>query len=352
MDKARNHRRLGIMVVISITIASLCLFLLGGRSLFQETYDFETYFDESVAGLDIGAPVRFRGVPMGQVTSINLSSMEYERGVPLNRRRNYIIVRARLMLERYRVEQLIAEADEFIKLGLRTQTELAGITGQQYLTLDLMEPDKYPALPFEWKPRYLYIPSAPSMTREIVNNVQAFLAHLDRSNVQAIANNFNALLSKLNHEMDGVSLSDLSREAVTTIRQARETLAALDKLLSRPEVSAIVGDLARASGRLDGLLSDPGLKNAVDNLAASSERLRRLATSGELDRTLAAIDDLAQRLNGTTRDNSYDVRKIVQDLRATAENLRTLSEALKRDPAGLILGRPAERIQLPFGKAP
>jgi len=50
-------------------------------------------------------------------------------------------------------------------------------------------------------------------------------------------------------------------------------------------------------------------------------------------------------------DNQYDVRVIVQDLRATAGNLRTLSETLKRYPAGALIGGPPTKLQLP-GKSP
>ena len=78
------------------------LFLLGGRKLFQPTFTFETYFNESVAGLELGAPVRFRGVPLGQVTEILTAAATYEDGVPLDKRRDYIVVRAEGQLRRRR----------------------------------------------------------------------------------------------------------------------------------------------------------------------------------------------------------------------------------------------------------
>jgi ABC-type transporter Mla subunit MlaD len=102
-----------------------------------------------------------------------------------------------------------------------------------------------------------------------------------------------------------------------------------------------------AAARLDGLLADPDLKRTVENTAAISARVRRLTDDGDLDRMVKRIDDTAERLDGLIADNQYDVRVVVQDLRVTADNLRTLSETVKRYPAGALVGGPPDRIQLP-----
>lgn len=352
MADKKNYRRLGVFVIVTVAVAASIVFVLGGRTLFEPTYEFETYFDESVAGLEIGAPVRFRGVPLGQVVGIGLSTIEYEQGVPFDKRRNYIVVRARVALEHYRIERLNLEAGSMIKQGLRAQTALAGITGQQYLALDILDPAKYPPLPFEWKPRYTYVPSAPSLTSEIIANVQSFLAHLDRTDIQSLASNLNALVVTMNRKANDLPVAELGQEALAAMRQAQQTLADIDKVVTQPEIRTLLSNLAQSSGRLDVLLADPGLKHTVDNLAETTDRLRRFAASGELDRTVRNIDGLAQRLSGVVRDNQYDVRVIVQDLRTTADNLRSLSETLKRNPSGVLLGGPPERVPLPFGKTP
>ena len=128
---------------------------------------------------------------------------------------------------------------------------------------------------------------------------------------------------------------------------ARTTINHLDAILSAPDIPALLGNLAHASGRLDGLLGDPGLKQTIDNVTDVSVRLRRFAASGELDRTVRRIDELASRLDGTVRDNRYDVRVIVEDLRVTASNIRSLSDNLKRNPAGVLLGGPPEKVPFP-----
>src|ERR1700691_6623277 len=93
MEEAKRYGRLGAFVVVSLCILATAVFLLGGRKWFQPTFMFETYFDQSVAGLDVGAPVRFRGVPLGHVAAIQTSAATYEQSVPLPQRREYIVVR-------------------------------------------------------------------------------------------------------------------------------------------------------------------------------------------------------------------------------------------------------------------
>jgi ABC-type transporter Mla subunit MlaD len=347
MAEEARYRRLGVFVFAALALLVGVLFLLGGRSLFQPTYTFETYFNDSVAGLEIGSPVRFRGVPLGQVTEVLPSSIEYEWDAPVARRRDYIVVRATITQNRAWIERIRREAGDMIKAGLRAQTQLAGITGQQYLGLDILNPQDYPPLPFDWKPKYMYVPSAPSFTSQIIANVQHFLANLDKLDLQALVRNSNTLLENLNNKISEVPVAELAAQASEVLVDARTTINHLDAILTAADIPVLLRNLGSASGRLDGLLGDPGLKLTIDNVADVSVRLRRFAASSELDRTLRHIDELASRLDGTVKDNRYDVRAIVQDLRVTADNIRTLSDNLKHNPAGILLGGPPEKVQFP-----
>jgi len=218
-----------------------------------------------------------------------------------------------------------------VKLGLRAQTQLAGITGQQYLSLDFMDAAKYPPLAFDWTPKYPYMPSAASLTAEILANVQAFLASLSEADVAELGKNLNKLIVNLNSKVGQLSVEELSAEALAVLKDARAT----------------INRLGSASNRLDKLLAEPGLKQTVDNAAAFTEGLRKVADRGDLDRLVQNLDKTAARLDAVIGDNQYDVRVIVRDLRTTADNLRMLSEVLKRYPAGALIGGPPEKIQVP-----
>jgi ABC-type transporter Mla subunit MlaD len=340
MEERKRYVRLGLFVVVCLTILVAVLFLLGGRKLFQPTFTFETYFDESVAGLEIGAPVRFRGVPLGQVSEILTSAAAYETDVPLDKSRQYIVVRAKVNVSAEEAEHIKRDAIQMVKRGLRAQTQLAGVTGQQYLGIDFLDPAKYPPLEFQWTPKYTYVPSARSLTGEIVANAQTFLANLNKADIQTLGQNLNGLIVDLDKKLGEAPVGELIKTANATIERIEGILAAapIDKTLRRFD---------SASARLDAFLADPGLKETVDNIAAIGARLRKLADDGDLDRMVTRIDDTAERLDALIGDNQYDVRVIAEDLRVTADNLRVLSETVKRYPAGALVGGPPDKVQLP-----
>jgi ABC-type transporter Mla subunit MlaD len=324
VEEAKRYGRLGAFVVVSVCVLAMAIFVLGGRQWFQPTFTFETYFDQSVAGLDVGAPVRFRGVPLGRVTAIQTSAASYEQSVPLDQRREYIVVRVEVNVSGREAQQMKQDAKALTAKGLRAQTQLAGLTGQQYLALDFLDPQKYPPLRFNWTPQFTYLPSAPSSAGEIIAKAQSFLASLNEADIKTLGHSLNTLVADLDTKLGEVPVAQLA--------------AALQDALKKAD-----GTLTRA----DRLLADPSLKQTIDNVAVISGQVRRMADNGDLDRLVQELNDASGRLDALVLDNQYDVRAIVEDLRTTVINLRTLSENFRRYPAGLLVGGPPEKIQLP-----
>ncbi|NBU99153.1 MAG: MCE family protein [Spirochaetia bacterium] len=73
MNNKTKHYKIGIFVLVCITLLLVFIFLLGARALFEKRIILETYFDESVHGLDVGSVVKYRGVPVGNIKSISSS---------------------------------------------------------------------------------------------------------------------------------------------------------------------------------------------------------------------------------------------------------------------------------------
>jgi phospholipid/cholesterol/gamma-HCH transport system substrate-binding protein len=324
VEEAKRYRRLGAFVAVSLCILAAGLFLLGGRKWFQPTFTFETYFDQSVAGLDVGAPVRFRGVPLGHVAAILTSAATYEQSVPLDKRHEYIVVRVEVNLSGQEAAQMRRDAETLAARGLRAQTQLAGITGQQYLALDFLDPQKYAPLPFDWTPRYMYLPSAPSSAGEIIAKAQSVLASLSETDVKNLGQSVNTLVSDLDTKLGEIPVTELATHLEVALKAANSALS-----------------------RMDRLLADPSVKQIVDNAAIVSGRVRQMTDDGDLARLLKDLGDASERLDALVAGNQYDVRATVEDLRTSAANLRALSESVKRYPAGALVAGPPEKIQLP-----
>jgi phospholipid/cholesterol/gamma-HCH transport system substrate-binding protein len=324
MEEAKRYGRLGAFVAVSLCVLAAGLFLLGGRKWFQPSFTFETYFDQSVAGLDVGAPVRFRGVPLGHVAAILTSAATYERSVPLDKRHQYIVVRVEVNLSGQEAAQMRRDAEILAARGLRAQTQLAGITGQQYLALDFLDPRKYAPLPFDWTPRYMYLPSAPSSAGEIIAKAQSVLASLSEADVKNLGRSLNTLVGDLDRKLGEIPVAELAAHLEFALKAASDTLS-----------------------RMDRFLADPSVKQTVDNAAIVSGRVRHMTEGGDLARLLKDLGDASERLDALVAGNQYDVRATVEDLRTTAANLRALSESVKRYPAGALVAGPPEKIQLP-----
>ena len=324
MDQAKHYYRLGLFVVVALTIIAAALFVLGGRKLLQPSFTFETYFDGAVTGLETGSPVRYRGVPLGEVSAIVMSASEYESNTPIPHRRDYIVVRAKINASSAQVNEIRKDAAELIGHGLRAQLQMESIAGQPFLALDIMDPGKYPALPFPWSPKYPYLPSAPSLTGQIIGNVQQFLASLNQADIKSLARNVNSLVLTINDKLGQVPVTTITQELKNVLQSANTTIE-----------------------HLNAAVTDPGIKQSVDNVTVTTARLRQLTEKGELDRTVNQLDEAAARLNGLVGDNAYDIRGIVEDLRATAQNLRTLSGTVSRYPAGALIGGPPGKVRLP-----
>jgi phospholipid/cholesterol/gamma-HCH transport system substrate-binding protein len=349
MEESKRYTRLGLFVIVSVAVLTAVLFAIGGRDLFQHTFMFETYFDNSIAGLELGAPVRFRGVPLGQVTQILTSGVTYESDLPLSRRREYIVVRVKVNLSPREAAQLKQDAVALAGMGLRAQTQLAGITGEQYLALDFMDPKKYPPLQFQWTPTYTYLPSAPSSAGEIIAKAQSFLASLNEADIKQLGQSLNKLVRDLDMKLGELPLGQLSGQTQEVLADADVTLKRVNGILAAAPIDHTLGRLDSLSTRLDSLAGDPALGQTLQNLEVFSGRLRKVADDGDLDRMVEGIDTAATRLDGILGDNQYDVRVIAQDLRVTADNLRALSETVKRYPAGALFGAPPDRLKLPGG---
>ena len=134
-DKFHFWVGMSIVIVIAILIGLLCTVFT--PNYFRPKTIVETYFTESVNGLSPGAPVKFKGIDIGKVTEISLSSKVYpDDHISLfSPDASVAVVRMIVYIDE---NQLKEQLPDLIQKGLRFQTELAGVTGTIYLAANFL----------------------------------------------------------------------------------------------------------------------------------------------------------------------------------------------------------------------
>ena len=96
MSLKANYFKLGLFVIGAIAAGIIVLIIIGSGRWFQKRITIETYFNESVQGLDIGSKLKYRGVAIGEVTRIGFTYNKYQLDRPMAERARYVLVEAQL----------------------------------------------------------------------------------------------------------------------------------------------------------------------------------------------------------------------------------------------------------------
>ncbi len=336
---AVQHFRLGLFILGAIAVAVIVLVVMGTGNLFRPTVMMETYIDGSVQGLDVGAPIKFRGVTIGEVTGLGFTSTEYEADVSPVERKRYVLVHGRLRPDRFATTAREGYFSEdilgpLVDAGLRVRMAAQGITGINYLELDFLDPATHPALPIAWQPRTVYIPSAPSIATQFLEYAEGALRRIDLLDIEGVVDGASTLLFTLERTVAALDTETLNRQATAmtaqlteTLAQSQRLLAAVERLLEDPDVAALPGEARVTLQSLRGTVEEADLGELV-------RQIERVVT--RLDR---GLDMSEQRLAAT-----------LGDLHSATATLRSLSEDARRNPAGAIFGGPPPRSALERGQ--
>ena len=293
-----NYFRLGVFVLAAIAVLISVILIFGSGQLFKKSFYVETYIKQSVTGLDVGAAVRFRGVKVGQVTMIGLTGDIYEKEIPFNHRRQYVVVRMQIFGENVDLEQI----KEFVKDGLRARVRSMGITGVNYIEFDFLPKtaSENPELPYSWKPEYPVIPSLPNQADEIISGIQKLIDGMNQLNIDGTQKKFDQLLTNLNVLMAG-----------------------------------------------DGK-NNQGLISSVRDLNVILERIAKVTDKDELNILMRELVGTMVALRQTITSMQGDTQFTIENLKQTSEQLNELSRIASQSPSSLIWGEPPPRITPPM----
>ena len=327
MSKKINTTSIGLFIVTGVALGVIGVLLFSSSKLFTKTRDAVVYFDDSLNGLNEGAPVKYRGVTIGSVKRVmvrfNQHTNDYAMPVILELQEDLLRGRLGEPAEVFTERGL----DERVRAGLRAslQTESL-VTGVLYI--DIRPNPKAPPPVFHQLTKvYPELPTEPTQIQQLFNN----LASLD---IKSMGQNINALITKLDATVTGLNMGHIN-QGITNL------LASVDRLVTSPELT---NDLVALHSTLDQYrLLGEKLNGRVDPLADSLTN-----SLGEANRTLAQVRGAAENLKVMLAPNSpvrNDLDQALEQLAGAAQSIATLAEFLKQHPNALITGRQTLKTQ-------
>jgi ABC-type transporter Mla subunit MlaD len=327
--------RVGLLILVGLALAVGFILFFTGQQLGARAPTFETYLRESVTGLEVGAPVRFRGVAIGRVTEIGIAGQEYGAATTGPIAAAYQLVLVRFALDPRRISDgAAASPQRLIAGGLRVRLASQGVTGVAYLELDFVDAERFPAPSVPWTPRAMVVPSIPSTIAQVQTTAEEILDRLRGVPIETIAQDLAGLIAELRRQTASVPLGDVAEEA-------RGTLAAARRIAESPDIAETLAETRRAVADLRELIGGPELRAGLAGLTAASNELQRATT--RLPSVITQLEAMLRTARGSTSDVSADLAPLLRDLRATSANLRDVTEQLRRSPSQTLLGAPPPR---------
>lgn len=369
-----NYAKIGFFVLTGFALILVAIGIAGARVIKRNEIFAETYIAESVTGLEIGSPVKYRGVPIGSVKRIGFLYSEYgnemtDHDAPLNAQRILVIMaldpQQFLPMKADNPSQFL---QDLITSGLRVKVASQGITG-----ISSIEFDYFPATQYSnefqivtWKPKNVYIPSAPSTFFIFKKNTEDLIFKFNQLDLQGIATEFHELLETTHEKVSAIDTPNLSSDALQLIRELRGTIQSLQKIVGSPEIQSVPTELAsvlaRVNKTVDNLNSQieplmtslKGVTDRTDNLLISltsvttNTGMRMDQTFDRVGKTLDSFGQTAQTMNRLTASQQYALTELIQNLRTTSTTLNQLITDVQANPASLIVGQPP--VSLPETK--
>lgn len=326
MSRRASPAMVGGFIMGGVVLVVAAVIVLGSGKLFKDTVEYMSWFEGSVNGLNPGAPVKFMGVTIGQVTAIRLraaadgmldTEAEFENWEENLR----IPVFYELDRNQLRKEGTVADVADpvvarlLIEGGLRATLEVESIlTGRKYISLSV---DRNSPI-------------------NVVNDpsVHAFEIPTKETGLEWLERDIQSLMSKLtNLDVEGLveAITDAANE-IGELASAKETRAALNNI---PGTLAEVRETMRSIQAV-AASADTTLEAIRPRIDASSEEVE--AAAHELDLTLANLRAVVEPGSPLLTN----LENALYEISIAAAALGELTDYLQQNPSALLRGKDVE----------
>ncbi len=296
-----NYPLVGLFVLVLGTLLVAIVLWLAAGGAFRQKFDlYLAVMDESVAGLNLNAPVKYNGVDVGQVRDLRLE--------PTNPQRVNLL---------FAIERGTPVKEDTVAV-LKTQ----GLTGIAYVELSGGSRES-PPLRAIAPETYPIIRTKPSLSARLENVLTNVLAKLDST-----SSSINALLSDQNKAAFSSALADIAAVS-RTVAARKET------------IDAGIANAARTFENASRVSAQAG--PAIERIGRASDAIEKMGN--EVARTSASagktVDSAGADISRFTAETLPELERLLGELSVLSTSLRRLSDQTERNPSGLLFGRTA-----------
>lgn len=323
MSIRANPTAIGLFLIGAAVLAIVGTATLASVTWFQKRSTFVSFFQETVNGLEVGAPVKFQGVPVGSVTAILIS-------IDVQGKTFQVPVEYQVDLER-----LTTQSGAYVNLsnptvrrqqiadGLRAQLQTESIvTGQLYIELRYASDPKPPELQ-RVATRYPEIPTTPSLMATLGTGAGSLVADVMK------------ILFQVNEMLADVNMPEINAAVVASAN-------AVQRLVESPEIHAALDQVPGLTAQTERTLAAVELlaSRAEGSIGPFQEQLG--VTNAELVATMKAMRRTLDETHGLLSADSgvgYELQQTLASMQAAADALRQLAQALEQNPDMLLRGK-------------
>lgn len=331
MSKPVSPLAIGSFTIGAVLLLIIGIAVFGGGKLFNsDKIRYVIFFDSSLNGLEIGAPVKMQGVKIGEVTEISLlvdpNSAQIYKPVVIDINRNSLAKTDNSPIKGGSYTEQVAERDKLVKGGFRARLEMQSLlTGLLYVDFDIYpgKPPVYAGLDYKG---LVELPGIPTTTDEIRNVAEEVMQKLRDMPVEQMVQDFSNSLKEIQRFLASEDLKEsrvLFKNTLVSMEKTMHTLNRnLDRLLTNTDrtmvnTNALVVDLHQE------LI--PVLASINEAVATANQTLNTTQASmahlGDAVGPESAFSDTMQSLNEATR------------------SVKNLADYLERHPESLLSGK-------------
>jgi phospholipid/cholesterol/gamma-HCH transport system substrate-binding protein len=325
MPSQKTKFTIGLFVTCGIGMIFLAVIWLGMSRYFKKGRYYATYFNESVQGLDVDSPVKYRGVSIGRVDRIVVAP-------------DANLIQVVLKIER----------DQKLDDNIVAQLKSVGITGSMFVELDRKKdgaPSLSPSLSFPSE--YPIVASKPSNISKMLHSIDDALTQIKAMDLAEISEKAQLTLKSVEQVMIDTNIKNISAKIEKSIDRANQILddkrwntimasvddagQSLNDIMDKTSNS--LDNVEKTTFRLEGITAEKeqSIKTAIEDFRKSMENANTLLKKGNFltDKT----DDSISQLKG-------QFLIIAQNLEKASENLNKLIEIVADHPSQFIFGEP------------